>query len=242
MSAARRSEWLVPLLLVVLGLVPAVAGTARLAELARGAQVTPANARFFAMPLPVVIHILSVIPFSLVGAFQFSAALRRRARGWHRTAGRVLVVLGLSAASTGLWMSHFYPWPAGDGVVLYGLRIAFGSAMVISIVRSLLAIRRRDFRAHGEWMTRAYAIGIGAGTQVLTHLPWFLLVGQPGESARAVLMGAGWVINVVVAELVIRRARTRDERTFALASHAASGAVSGADGPAASHVPREVSA
>jgi hypothetical protein len=44
-----------------------------------------------------------------------------------------------------------------------------------------------------------------AGTQVLTHVPWFILVGQPGELTRAVLMAAGWVINLVVAEWIIRK-------------------------------------
>jgi hypothetical protein len=43
---------------------------------------------------------------------------------------------------------------------------------------------------------------------VLTHLPWFILAdGKPGETPRAVMMGAGWVINVIVAEWVIRRGR-----------------------------------
>jgi hypothetical protein len=51
---------------------------------------------------------------------------------------------------------------------------------------------------------------MGAGTQVLTHLPWFLLVGQPRETARAVLMGAGWIINLVVAEWIIRRQQPRN--------------------------------
>jgi hypothetical protein len=58
-------------------------------------------------------------------------------------------------------------------------------------------------------MMRAYAIGLGAGTQVLTHLPWFILVGKPGESSRAVLMGAGWVINLFVAEWIIRKPPSR---------------------------------
>jgi hypothetical protein len=31
-----------------------------------------------------------------------------------------------------------------------------------------------------------------------------VLAGTPGESVRAVLMGAGWVINVIVAEWIIR--------------------------------------
>jgi uncharacterized membrane protein len=208
-STSRRSDWVVPASLILLSLVPAAAGTSRLAQLAGGAEVTAANARFFVMPLPVVLHILAVIPYSMLGALQFSPASRRRKRGWHRAAGRVLAACGLMAALTGLWMAHFYPWPEGDGEILYGLRIVFGSAMAVSIVLALVAIRRRDFASHGAWMTRGYAIGMGAGTQVLTHLPWFIFVGRPGEGVRAVLMGAGWVINVVVAEWIIRGAARR---------------------------------
>ena len=206
-TASRRSDYLVPGMLILLSLVPASAGTARLAQLAGGggAHVTPANARFFAQPLPVVVHILSVIPYSIVGAFQFSRGFRRRNRPWHRAAGKVLVVCGFGAALSGLWMAHFYPWPAGDGVVVYVERLVFGTGMFASMVLGVDAIRRRDFVAHGAWMIRAYAIGMGAGTQVLTHLPWFIFVGKPGESARTVLMGAGWVINVVAAEWIIRR-------------------------------------
>src|SRR5437588_11436727 len=79
--------------------------------------------------------------------------------------------------------------------------------MAASMVLGVDAVRRRDVKAHGAWMIRGYAIGMGAGTQVLTHLPWFILVGKPGESARTVLMGAGWMVNVIVAELIIRRLR-----------------------------------
>jgi uncharacterized membrane protein len=204
-TTTSRSQWRIPVMLIALSLVPAIAGTARLAELAGGAEVTPANARFFAMPLPVVLHILAVIPFSILGAFQFSPAFRRRHRAWHRGAGKALVVFGLVAALTGLWMAHFYPWPEGDGIGVYIERLVFGIAMVGSIVLAVDAIRRRDFAAHGAWMIRGYAIGLGAGTQVLTHLPWFILVGQPGETGRTVMMGAGWVINVIVAEWIIRR-------------------------------------
>jgi uncharacterized membrane protein len=207
LAVSRRSEWMIPALLILLSLVPAIAGTARLAELATGAEVTDANARFFGSPLPVVLHVLAVIPYCILGAFQFAPGFRRRHQAWHRAAGKALVGMGLVAALTGLWMAHFYPWPAGDGVAVYVERLVFGGAMVVSLVLAVVAIGRRDFAAHGAWMTRAYAIGLGAGTQVLTHLPFFILVGKPGETGRGIMMGAGWVINVIVAEWIINRRR-----------------------------------
>jgi uncharacterized membrane protein len=209
-TTSTRRDWLVPAALIALSVVPGVAGVVRLTELAGGAAVTADNARFFASPLPVVLHVLAAVAYSVLGAFQFAPAFRRRRPGWHRGAGRILAPCGLLAALSGLWMAHFYPWPAGDGQLVYLERLVFGSAMAASIVLALAAVRRRDFASHGAWMIRAYAIGLGAGTQVLTHLPWFVLAdGKPGELPRAVMMGAGWVVNVVVAEWIIRRGRSR---------------------------------
>jgi len=60
-------------------------------------------------------------------------------------------------------------------------------------------------------MMRAYALGIGAGTQVLTSAPWLLLVGKPMGTTRTLLLGAGWAINLAVAEWFIwtRRSPSR---------------------------------
>jgi uncharacterized membrane protein len=205
MMHTNRSRWTIPAALIALSALPAVMGASRLREIAEHAAVTPDNARFLAAPMPVTVHISAVIPFTLLGALQFAPSLRGRSP-WHRIFGWLLVPCGLAAALSGLWMTLFYPWPAGDGVGVYVERLIFGSAMLGSLLLALVAIRRRDFPAHGAWMTRAYAIGLGAGTQVLTHLPWFLLVdSKPGEGPRTVMMGTAWVINVIVAEWVIRR-------------------------------------
>ncbi len=220
---ATTKDRLIPAALVALSLVPALAGTARLLELVGGATVTPENARFFASPLPMLLHIPSVVLYSMLGAFQFSPGFRQRHRDWHRASGRILAPLGLVSALTGLWMTQFYAWPRGDGELLYVERIVVGTAMVAFIVLGLDAIRRRDFSTHGAWMTRAYALGLGAGTQVFTHLPWFLLVeGWPGEFPRAVMMGAGWAINLAVAEWVIRRGKASATASRGHARHHAS--------------------
>jgi uncharacterized membrane protein len=210
----NRPEWLIPTALIMLSAVPVIAGAARVFELAAGAEVTPDNARFFVSPLPVVVHIFSVTLYSLLGAFQFAPGFRRRKTAWHRFIGKwILVPCGLGAALSGLWMTQFYPWPEGDGELLYVFRLLSGLAMLLSIVFGALAAWRRDYAGHGSWMMRGYAIGLGAGTQVFTHVPWFLFFGTPNELTRALLMGAGWVINIAVVEWIIRKRRTRRTRT-----------------------------
>ncbi len=212
--------------LIALSLVPALAGTARLAQLTGGAEITQANARFFASPVPVLLHIPAAILFSMLGAFQFAPGFRRRRRAWHRYSGRALVPLGVIVALTGLWMAHFYPWPVGDGLMVYIERLLAGVSMLTCLAFGVNAIRTRAFAAHGEWMMRAYALALGAGTQVLTHLPWFMLVDRtPGELPRGIMMGAGWVINVAFAEWIIRRTRhalanPRSPRCSMRSSHA----------------------
>ena len=204
-AKAASAGWLVPTALIMLIVIPLAGGAFRLTQLTGGAAITPANARFFASPLPVILHILSVSFYTVLGAFQFVPGLRQRRHSWHRIVGRLVIPCGLVAALSGLWMTQFYPWPSGDGVILYGLRLLFGSAMFLSILLGVAAIRRRNFAQHGDWMLRGYAIGMGAGTQVLTLALGALVVGPPSELSRALLMGAGWVINLAVAEWVIRR-------------------------------------
>jgi len=211
-SAASPSipTWRVPALLVGLSLIPIVAGAVRVGGLAGDPAITPENARFVADPLPMVLHIVSSSLWCLLGAFQFSSGIRRRHHRWHKRAGRVLVPLGLVSALTGLWMTFFYPRAASngpegfDGPWLDALRVAAGAGMAISICLAVASILRRDFKAHGAWMMRGYALGLGVGTQVLTHLPWFLFPGIQGELARTICMGAGWAINLAVAEWIIR--------------------------------------
>jgi uncharacterized membrane protein len=213
------TQWLPPVGLIVLSLIPVLAGAVRLTELMGGPEITANNARFVASPIPVMVHIVSVTVFSLLGALQFVPSLRRGRPNWHRIAGRILVPAGVLVALSGLWMTVFYPRPPGDGESLEVVRFIVGSAMLASIVLAVFAIRRRDFTSHGAWMTRGYAIALGAGTQTLTMLPWVVIFGPIGaadELPRTVLMTAAWVINLAVAEYVIRRRPTRrSKRTSA---------------------------
>lgn len=204
-TSSGRRAWPVPAGLLLLAFVPVLAGVVRLVTLAVGGEITPENARFFATPLPVVIHIVGAAIYIVLGAFQFVPVIRRRWPRWHRGAGRVLVVSGVAAALSGLWMTLFYPLPPSDGELLFVLRLIFGSAMIAFIALGFDAARRRQISRHRAWMIRGYAIGIAVGTQLLTSLVWMLAMGPIDELGKALTLGAGWVINLAVAEWIIRR-------------------------------------
>jgi uncharacterized membrane protein len=207
MTPIAGSAWRVPVALVILSIVPVVAGSMRLLEIAGGPQLLPANPRIDAVPAPLVVHIVAAALYALLGAFQFSARLRRRRPHWHRTSGRMLVAAGLTVAGSGLWMTLFYSGaPGGD--LLWAIRLLVGSVIAASIVLGFTAIRRRDIAAHRAWMIRAYALAVGAGTQVFTQGAGQALFGT-GDLSTALSIGAGWVVNAAVAEWVIRRPTAR---------------------------------
>jgi uncharacterized membrane protein len=147
--------------------------------------------------VPVALVVLSLIPL-ISGS------------NWHRKSGRILVVAALAVAFSGLWMTLFYTGaPGGD--LLWGIRLLVGSAMAASIVLGFAAIRRRDIPAHRAWMMRAYALGLGAGTQAFTEGIGEALLGIT-DLSKAISLGSGWVINAVVAEWAIRHPSVRRAR------------------------------
>ena len=198
------------LLLLLLCLVPALAGLGRLLELFAGRAVTLENARFFASPLPVVVHIVTSLVFVVGGVGQFCFAGFAGQTVWHRRGGRILALAGLLAALSGVWMTLFYPPAVAnfDGSLLFWIRLGVGAAMVLAVCRAVVLARQRDFARHRDWMIRAYALGLGAGTQVFTHIPWFIFPELRGELLRVMCMGAGWGINVLVAEFLIQKLRS----------------------------------
>ena len=206
MTNAPRIDWKMPLALLLMSAIPFAAGIARLVGLVGNPAIDSENARFVAAPFPVIVHILSVSLFSLFGALQFSSGLRQRLPQWHRVSGRIVVASGIFAALTGLWMTVMYPiQPELQGGLLYAVRVSVGVAMLLSFFLAVAAVKRGDIATHRAWMIRAFALGQGAGMQVVVLLPWMLLIGKPSMLQRDVLMSLAWLINLLVAEMAIQR-------------------------------------
>ncbi|MEO8530067.1 MAG: DUF2306 domain-containing protein [Deltaproteobacteria bacterium] len=192
----ERSSAIRPLLpiigLLTLALIPFAGSIHRIIDVTFLAA-TLESARFHTAPIPILLHASFASMFLILGAIQFAPKQRK----WHRNAGKVAIVAGLIAALAGLWMTQTYPHGPGNPELIYGFRITFGTLWALSLIAGFLAIRQRNFVAHRAFMIRAYAIGAGAGTSVLTITLFGNTFGQV----------AAWALNLAVAEYLIHRKR-----------------------------------
>ena len=215
MTHAARIDWKVPLTLLLLSAIPIAAGIARLIGLSGEPEISTENARFVAAPVVAFLHILSASLFCILGALQFSSRLRQRSPIWHRVSGRIVVASAIFAALTGLWMTVTYPIPPElQGGLLYTVRVFVSLAMLTSICMAVVAVTGGDIATHRAWMIRAYALGQGAGMQVVVLLPWMLAIGKPTVFQRDVLMSLAWLINLIIAEKAIQSGAPRKPTFF----------------------------
>ena len=205
---ATQPGWKLASALYLLAAIPLAAGTLRLVQLSGGPDLIPADRRFDAAPAAVVLHIVPSAVFALLGVLQLLPRFRRTHRAWHRRAGRGLVVAGLLVTGSALWLTLLYDAQPGTGRLLYVFRLIVVVAMTVSIERGFAAARRRDIPRHRAWMIRAYAIGLGAGTQAFTEGFGEAIFGH-GVLVGDLAKGAGWAINLLVAEWIIRRPVSR---------------------------------
>ncbi|MGE3760477.1 MAG: DUF2306 domain-containing protein [Pseudobdellovibrionaceae bacterium] len=198
----RNKDWLIILGLVLLSIVPAIGGAFRIVKISAG-DSSLENARFLASPLLIFLHVVSAIAYSFLGALQFSKRIRNKWPRWHRETGKLLIGFSVIVAVTGLWMTLVYPLANHDGVAVFTARLVVGFTMLIFITLCIVAIWQKNFVSHGNWMIRAYALAMGAGTQVFTHIPSLIFPSLEGETNRSIAMILGWVINMVAAEWII---------------------------------------
>jgi uncharacterized membrane protein len=204
----RGAGWLLPAGLITFGLVPILANALRRVALAVGAA-GPSSADGGGMPLPVILHVVGATVFVVLGALQFSAGFRRRRPTWHRIAGRVAISAALVAAGSGLWLA--FDTLADSSPLLFLFRLLAAAGLALCIILGFRAIRQRRLPQHRAWMIRAFALGLGAATQVFTLGFGEAILGK-SELSVALLNGAGWAINLAVAEWLIRRTPRRVDR------------------------------
>lgn len=140
----------------------------------------------------------------LLGGFQFSKTLRRKAPTVHRWMGYgyVLACTVGGLAGGAIALSSTAGPIAGWGFLLLAI------FWVPFTLLALAAAMRKDFVSHERWMIRSFALTFGAVT-LRIYLPIAIIVNHgefPLDAYRAIAWLA-WVPNLIVAELFIATLR-----------------------------------
>jgi hypothetical protein len=162
----------------------------------------------------LVTHIFTATVALGLGPLQFMPKIRARKR-IHRTLGRVYLFAGVlpsavTAIPVAMWSGHLLT------------QIGLTAAAVLWLITGGLAYRaarRRDFLGHRAWMMRNYALTFLAVTSRIL-IPVLLLAQIPFGGADAGSIGErvssmipigqtlGWIVNLIIAEVLIRGARS----------------------------------
>ena len=105
--------------------------------------------------LALVAHVTGGLVALLMGVFQLWSGLNANAMGTHPLTGRIYlagVLVGSLGAIVLAFTSHAYGF--GWGVGLFSLAVAW----LATTFTALLCIKRRNIRAHRQWMIRSYIV------------------------------------------------------------------------------------
>jgi hypothetical protein len=173
----------------------------------------PADAiKFTTVPWTLFFHSLGGLAFGLAGPLQFAGALKFSFGRLHRITGRIFVMAGLFLALSALRL--LLELPHNSTWVLVSARGGAALGMLLAMTLALNAVWNHNFAKHRAWMIRTYALGMGPAAISLIMLPIFLTRGKALEGYLADgLFVLSWVLNLTIAEIIIRRIDTRSLKT-----------------------------
>lgn len=157
-----------------------------------------------ALPAIFVVHALGGGAALILGVAQVLTAGRQRLRLVHRLSGRLYVAGVCAAALSGIVSALAFqvgPWARASFLSL-------GVLWIVTTLAGLVAIRAGRVPQHRAWMIRSYALALF----FVSFTFWVpLLAGglRTAEPWYTLAVTLSWVVNLVLAELVIRGVPSR---------------------------------
>lgn len=156
--------------------------------------------------LPLLFHVLGASAYYVLATVQMLPKVRRSHPAWHRRAGRFAIGAGIFSAIACTWITFVHSDVQGS--ILYYGRVIFGPLWALCLVMGLIAARRGLYQVHREWMIRAFAIAMPAGTLVFMILPFVIFLDEIPVVLDEIIQSGAWVLHLGIAELLIRRTRS----------------------------------
>lgn len=153
--------------------------------------------------VPLLLHVIGGLAALVAGVFQLWSGTFRRSMQVHPWTGRFYVagvvvgaiggiVLGATSAVYGI------AWSVG----IMGLAFAWLATTMVAVH----CIRRRNVRAHQQWMIRSYIVTFGFVTFriFIDYLPYEAMWGVPRPEMANSLIWSVWVVPLLVYQIYLQ--------------------------------------
>ena len=167
----------------------------------------PLGKRFAEYITPLLFHAGGGMLALSLGPWGFWGTFRNKYLSLHRWMGRIYLLAVLVGGVAGLYLAAtaFGGLPA---------RIGFSLLAVLWLTTGAMAyrhIRQGHVQIHREWMIRNYALTFSA-VMLRLWLPLFMMLGYEFPEAYITVAWLCWFPNLLVAELIISRGKSRATR------------------------------
>lgn len=157
-----------------------------------------------AHPVGLYIHIIPATLALLLGPLQFLPSFRNGSLNRHHWIGRTYLLSILLGGLGALYIAQF-------SFAGLGSQLGFSAQAILLLFTGYMAythIRQRRIDSHQEWMIRNYALIFGAVTLRL-NIRLFFWLDYDLSDFHALNAWLCWIPNLMVAEWLIYRLRTR---------------------------------
>jgi hypothetical protein len=181
----------------------------------RAAELAKVDGQFTAKPGTTRLHVLGGALFFALLPFQFSRRIRKRHVRFHRWSGRLLLLVGTASTLAGLVFGVLTPYAGTPEAALVAM---VGAYFLVSAWLAWRAIRRREIDRHREWVMRACAAALAISSIRLLGTPidlWLAPMGVHPRTTFVIVLAAGWLLTIAVAEWWIRQTRRPPAEEFA---------------------------
>ena len=145
-------------------------------------------------------HIVTVGIAIVIGWIQFSKRMQTTYVKWHRTLGKIYVVMALLCAISGFYIGFFATggWIPATGFIAMAL-ISFYTTL-----QGFLAIKNKQITAHQNYMTYSYAACLAAVT-LRIYIPLSFVLEIDYILAYSIIAWVSWIPNLAIAWWVNKR-------------------------------------
>jgi len=158
---------------------------------------------YWPVRVPLVAHVTGGLVALLAGVFQLWSGQNSQAMSAHPWSGRAYVgavLLGSLAAMVLAVRAPAYGFAWGVG--LFGL----AAAWLTVTLTALLCIKRRNIKAHRQWMTRSYIVTFAfvvfrISTDYVPHEAWW---GISAQEMAVAMIWTVWVVPLLAYEIYLQ--------------------------------------